>query len=257
MPIDYRPLSDMADFERMVDLEMHIWGVHPRDAVPANMLRALAGHGGLVLGAFDGETMVGLLVSFRASADALWSHMTGVHPAYQGRGIGWELKRIQREWALTHGITEIRWTFDPIQSRNAHFNLHLLGARSNLYHDNYYGEMDDDINRGMPSDRLEAIWVLPDGGVAAMMALEHRNNTIHGSIGADVIFSLTDERPFDLSGALPLVVGVAIPPDLAPLRASGRLLDAKLCLREIMHHLFARGYWAVDFANSAYILTKS
>jgi predicted GNAT superfamily acetyltransferase len=252
MPISYRPLADMADFERMVDLEIAIWGVSPRDAVPANLLRALSSHGGLVLGAYDNDQLVGLTVAFRASSEMLWSHMTGVHPAYQGRGIGLGLKRVQREWALGNGCAEIRWTFDPIQRGNAHFNLHLLGAQSNLYHDNYYGDMDDDINRGMPSDRLEAVWPLRDVRVGALM---------HGAVPAAftppvaTAVSITDEQPFVLVGE-PDWLCVTIPPDLAPLRQAGKLLDARLRLRQIMREMFSRGYTAVDFVNSAYLLRK-
>lgn len=253
MPIDYRPLADMADFERMVDLEILIWGVNPRDALPANMLRALSAHGGLVLGAFDSDLLVGLLVAFRAAEKVLWSHMTGVHPAYQGRGIGVALKRMQRVWALANGCDEIRWTFDPIQRGNAHFNLHLLGAHSRLYHDNYYGEMDDDINRGMPSDRLEAVWTLRDSRVAARM---------HGVTPAAFIpsnalkCSIIDARALPLEGE-PEWVCVAIPGDLSRLREAGTLLDAKLRLRQTLHELFRRGYTAVDFVDSAYLLRNS
>lgn len=253
MTITYRSLTNMAEFEQVVDLEIAIWGINPRDALPANMLRALSSHGGMVLGAYDDERLVGLAVAFRASGEMLWSHMTGVHRDYQKRGIGLALKRLQREWAIEQGCTEIRWTFDPIQRGNAHFNLHLLGAQSNLYHDNYYGDMDDDINRGMPSDRLEAIWLLSDARVGALM---------HGAVPAafippqSTLVSITDNQPFSLDGE-PDWVCVTIPSDLAPLRQAGTLLDAKLRLREVMHTLFERGYMAVDFVNSAYVLRKA
>jgi predicted GNAT superfamily acetyltransferase len=250
MSISYRTLAAMIEFERMVDLEIAIWGVSPRDALPANMLRALSSHGGLVLGAYDDNRLVGLAVAFRASSSILWSHMAGVHPDYQGRGIGWQLKRIQREWALENGCTEIRWTFDPIQRGNAHFNLHLLGAQSNLYHDNYYGEMDDDINRGMPSDRLEAIWELYDARVIALMEGKFLPEVDLTNIPA---FSITNPQPDNLDH-LPHCVNIAIPRELAPLRESGTLLEAKLHLRSLMHRLFERGYRAVDFVNSAYVL---
>lgn len=157
--ITHRLLETIAEFEQLTDLEILIWGVPPRDAAPANVLHALAYNHGFVAGAFAADQLIGLSVAFPARyPSGLWSHMTGVHPNYQSQAVGEQLKRYQRDWALQHGYRTIHWTFDPLQRGNAHFNIRKLGATAQIYHENYYGDMQDEINLGLPSDRLEAVW---------------------------------------------------------------------------------------------------
>ncbi|NWF69971.1 MAG: GNAT family N-acetyltransferase [Chloroflexi bacterium] len=161
--IDYRILHTVPELRAVEQLEIVVWGLNPLDAVPMYIMHAAAENGGVTLGAYDGEQMVGMAFGFAAKRGAevfFWSHMAGVHPAYQGRGVGYELKQRQRAWALEQGYEIIRWTFDPLQRGNAHFNIALLGATVSVYHENFYGDMDDDINRGLPSDRVEAAWKL-------------------------------------------------------------------------------------------------
>jgi len=171
MTIDYRPLHTVEELEQVVNLEIAVWGLDPRDAVPMNLMRPISAHGGLVLGAFEGETMVGMSLAFPARVDGkwvLWSHMTAVARDHQRRGIGFGLKQAQRQWALAHGYNEIRWTFDPFQPGNANFNLRQLGASANTYLVEYYGVMRDAINGSIAPDRIEAVWKLKDRRVAAL-----------------------------------------------------------------------------------------
>jgi predicted GNAT superfamily acetyltransferase len=161
--IDYRALYTVEELKQVEQLEIVVWGLNPIDAVPMYVMHAAALNGGLVLGAFDNERMIGMAYCFAAKRGSdvyLWSHMTGVHPDYQGSGIGYELKQTQRRWGLENGYQVIRWTYDPLIRGNAHFNIALLGTTANVYHENFYGDMDDDINRGLPSDRTEAEWQL-------------------------------------------------------------------------------------------------
>ncbi len=157
--VDYRLLHNIAEFEDLTNLEILIWGLNPRDAAPSNFLHALAYNDSAVLGAFVSDKLIGLSVAFPAKYPrGLWSHMTGVHPDYQSQDIGHQLKLHQQAWALERGYRTIHWTFDPMQRGNAHFNIRKLGATAQIYHPNYYGDMQDEINLGLPSDRLEASW---------------------------------------------------------------------------------------------------
>jgi predicted GNAT superfamily acetyltransferase len=138
----------------------------------AELLRALAHAGSYVAGAFAGTTLVGASAGFfTAPPDlGLHSHITGVAPGGQHRGVGFALKVHQRAWALARGITEVVWTFDPLVARNAWFNLAKLRARPTAYLEDFYGPMTDAVNAGVASDRLLLAWRLDDPAVAAACA---------------------------------------------------------------------------------------
>ncbi|WP_051941273.1 GNAT family N-acetyltransferase [Phaeacidiphilus oryzae] len=165
----------ITDLRRREELEAlgalldRIWG-SPAPLVPFAVLRALAQCGGMVLGARDGNgRLVGGALGFRSpDRPALHSHIVGVDPARQGTGIGRAIKQHQRRWCLDRGITAMTWTFDPLVHRNAVFNIDRLGAAGVGYLPDYYGEMPDSRNSGLPSDRVLVHWELsgpaPDPG---------------------------------------------------------------------------------------------
>jgi predicted GNAT superfamily acetyltransferase len=141
-----------------------VWG--PRGTLAPNELRALAFSGNpvhLAVEDRDGEpAIVGFAVGFLGWSPALHvhSHQAGVVEGHRRRGVGYALKLAQRKSCLMHGITEMRWTFDPLVRRNAAFNLNALGARAVAFYPDFYGPMSDTINAGDASDRLEAVWDL-------------------------------------------------------------------------------------------------
>jgi predicted GNAT superfamily acetyltransferase len=151
-----------------------IWRPAEGDPPPmtAELLRALAHAGSYVAGAFAGTQVVGASVGFFTAPPnpGLHSHITGVAPGGQHRGIGFALKVHQRAWALARGITVVGWTFDPLVARNAWFNLAKLGALPSGYLEDFYGPMTDAVNAGMGSDRLLLAWRLDDPAVAAACA---------------------------------------------------------------------------------------
>lgn len=168
--VSIRLLDDVEDFTRVSDLFQGIW-TKQGEASPVNVetLRALSKAGSYVGGAFDGDELVGACFGFFASPGrrALHSHIAGVSGRMRGRSVGFALKVHQRAWALAEGLDEISWTFDPLISRNAHFNLVKLAAEPTSYHRNFYGHMADALNGADDTDRMLVTWYLHDPRVVA------------------------------------------------------------------------------------------
>jgi predicted GNAT superfamily acetyltransferase len=144
-----------------VDLQRQIWAYSEIDIVPEQMFTVARESGGQVLLAFDHRKAVGFALAFAGVHDRsvyLHSHMVGVVPDYQNKGIGRLLKFAQRDGAIARGIDLIEWTFDPLQLRNAHFNLVRLGAVVRRYLPNFYGRTSSPLHAGLPTDRLVAEW---------------------------------------------------------------------------------------------------
>lgn len=141
-----------------------VWGAAERNVVPRELLLTMQLNGGLVHGAFlpDGR-LAGFCFGFAGLREGrlrLCSHQLGVLPEFRGSGIGIALKQAQRRDALRLGYELITWTFDPLEARNAYINLHRLGCVARVYDRDHYGAMEDELNRGLPSDRFEVEWWL-------------------------------------------------------------------------------------------------
>jgi predicted GNAT superfamily acetyltransferase len=165
-----RKCETLEEFNACVALQREIWGEAELEVEPATMFVVAAHTGGQVLGAFDGERLVGYtlaIVGLLGGRPYLHSHMTGVHAEYRDRGVGRLLKLYQRDEALGRGIRLIQWTFDPFELRNAHFNLDRLGAICRQYLPNLYGVTTSPLHRGLPTDRLVAEWFLDSVRVVA------------------------------------------------------------------------------------------
>jgi predicted GNAT superfamily acetyltransferase len=168
-----RKCHGIEEFQRCVGLQREIWGEEDLEVEPATLFVVAEETGGQVLGAFDGERLIGYtlaVVGFRDGTVFLHSHMTGVHGDYRDRGVGRALKLFQREEALGRGIRVIVWTFDPLQTRNAHFNLNRLGAIARKYLPNLYGLTTSPLHWGLPTDRLWVEWHLDSARVVAAVA---------------------------------------------------------------------------------------
>ena len=157
----------------MVDLEVVVWGFGERDVVPSQMYVVAAKIGGQTLGAFLGEKMIGFALAYPGIRDGrpyLHSHMAAVLPEYRDLGVGRKLKLAQRDDALARGIPLIEWTFDPLQTRNAHFNICRLGVVVRRYLLDVYGSTSSPLHGGLPTDRLLAEWRLGSERVANVLA---------------------------------------------------------------------------------------
>lgn len=159
--VELRPCETVPDARRIIEVMAATWG--DAQLLPVEEIRAFAVSGNVPYGAFDGDTMIGYVLGW-AGVDAeglhLHSHMLAALPERRHGGIGYALKLAQRAQALDQGIGVIRWTFDPLIARNAYFNLHKLGAVADRFDRDFYGQMEDELNRGERSDRFTVRWDL-------------------------------------------------------------------------------------------------
>ena len=164
MSADIRELADLRDLRDLEALFATIWGRSDEPPLSSDTLRALAHSGNYVSGAFVDGRLIGGLVGWLGAVPQrelhMHSHILGVLPEREARGLGFELKQHQRRWCLARGVTVMEWTTDPLVRRNAYFNLTKLGADAPEYLINFYGEMRDGINAGEESDRLLIRWRL-------------------------------------------------------------------------------------------------
>ncbi|GAA0594591.1 GNAT family N-acetyltransferase [Virgibacillus siamensis] len=158
--ITIRPLTGMDELLEMQKIEETVWQMSPN---PVHQTFTALNNGGIILGAFDDNSMIGFLYSF-AGFDGqnayLCSHMLGILPAYRSGGLGMRMKRMQAQLAGKMGYSIITWTFDPLESLNAFLNLHKLGAIGAAYHTDHYGVMDDNLNKDLPTDRIQIEWTI-------------------------------------------------------------------------------------------------
>ncbi|MFD1739459.1 GNAT family N-acetyltransferase [Bacillus salitolerans] len=176
--ISYRRLEELEDINQAVRLQAEIWGLEV--VSPQPQLVASIHHGGVVIGAFTDHQLVGFCYGFAGYKDKevyLISHMTGILPDYQNAGIGYQLKIQQREWAIDYGYKKIVWTYDPLEIRNGYFNICKLGAYSKHYIPSYYGEMNDKLNKGLPTDRLLIEWDICSKRAEAALRGAFKNQT--------------------------------------------------------------------------------
>jgi predicted GNAT superfamily acetyltransferase len=253
--IEVRLVRSHDEFAACEALSRDIWGAAERNVVPRELLLTMQLNGGLVHGAFDRDSrLIGFCFGFagvRHGQFRLCSHQLGVIPAFRGAGIGIALKQAQRQDALRLGYSLVVWTFDPLEARNAYINLHRLGCIARHYDRNHYGDMEDELNRVLPSDRFEAEWWLerpkpptPPGQPRPMLTI--------GRDGAPVrVQSEADEgRP-----AL-----IEVPPDFQAVKRASLELAVRWRLesRAAFESALEAGLVAVDFQRrGAYIMAAA
>lgn len=158
-----RACHTVEEFQLALKVQKDVWNFSDIELVPVRLFVVGEKIGGHVLGAFDGDRMVGFaygLPGYRSGHSYLHSHMLAVIPEYRNTGIGAGLKWFQREIALQQGFDLIEWTFDPLEIKNAFLNIEKLGAIARRYNINQYGITSSPLQGGLPSDRLVAEWWL-------------------------------------------------------------------------------------------------
>jgi predicted GNAT superfamily acetyltransferase len=169
--------------------------------LPPELAWAFAHSGNYVALATSGDEPVAAAIGFRGEdSDGLHlhSHIAGVLPTWQGSGVGYLIKQHQRSWALGHGLDRVTWTFDPLVSRNAYFNVVKLGAQLTRYYVDFYGRMIDGINDGDETDRCLVTWRL--GSAQAMAAAAGRHTptdieAVRAAGAADLLVADSDRSP--------------------------------------------------------------
>jgi len=270
MRVVIRPALGPPDLVQIEELQRLVWPGSETDVVPLHLLLTVAQNGGVVLVAEKGERVVGFLMGFlgtdedspnRVAMARLkhCSHMLGVHPDYRDQGIGLELKRAQRQAVIAQGIRLVTWTFDPLMSANAHLNIHRLGAVSRIYKREVYGPMRDELNQGLPSDRLQADWWVTSNRVVSRLEdsrppldLAHylsagAQRLNPAGLGEDGL-ARPGESVEPATGNLALI---EIPPDFQQLKRAdpGLAAEWRALTRGMFEDAFANGYVVTDFVH--------
>jgi predicted GNAT superfamily acetyltransferase len=189
--VQIHELSDLSDFAEVVRLQREIWGFDDVELLPLRLFVVATKIGGQVLGAFDRGKMVAFCLCIPGIKPGgkhyLHSHMLGVLPAYRNTGLGRKMKFEQRKYAIEAGIDLIEWTFDPLELKNAFFNIERLGAIVRRYVPNQYGRTSSHLHGGLPTDRLVPEWwiesrrvkTLVETGSLGDMAVEARVSVVN------------------------------------------------------------------------------
>ncbi|MDQ0338833.1 putative GNAT superfamily acetyltransferase [Caldalkalibacillus uzonensis] len=267
-PIIIKPLTTIEELEQVQELERDVWQMDP---VPVHQTLTAVKNGGLVLGAFDGDKLVGFNYGFAGFKDDevyLCSHMMGIAHAYRRQGIGELLKQKQKEMALQQGYSLIKWTYDPLESLNAYLNLSKLRAIGAEYVENCYGEMNDALNKGLPSDRFQVHWHIASEYVNGetvwidQLPLRDDHVLVQYQLRSDQLPQLSDHISLekmtttasDYDGQAKLDhhsdkqgFWLPIPDNFQTLKKQDHALalDWRLKTRKIITHMLALGYVAV------------
>lgn len=266
-----RPLASQEDYEACTAFQEEIWGVGFNERVSAAILMVANRIGGLSAGAFDEE---GVLQGFVFGLTGIeggelihWSDMLAVRAGLRDQGLGTRLKHYQREVLLSRGVRRMRWTFDPLQSRNAYVNLAKLGIITREYVQDMYGDTGSPLHRGVGTDRLIAFWemdsdratrrlkgtdVRPDAATLAALPM-----VIPTRGGGD--YPAPEEPVLGLDGPALLLT---IPGEIDSIMAEdpGLAVRWREVTRSAFLHYFSRGYRAMELIPqgeiSHYVLAR-
>jgi predicted GNAT superfamily acetyltransferase len=251
-------VRDLRTFEEALEvhrIQRTIWGFDdPFIGLYPPLLLVASQNGGTVLGAFDSQgRMIGYLLGILGRAPGgplkICSMSMGVLPDWRGRGVAKALKHAQRERALAAGLSLITWTFDPLEYRNAHLNLHTLGAISRRYIRNIYGEHFGALNEGLPTDRLLAEWWIAAYHETSEASGASETWPTSGSPAS--VFRVAQGHVVAIQTDLDAPqVWLEIPYDTQRLKQTDMplALHWRLSVREAFENYFKRGYLATDFS---------
>ena len=246
--VEIRNLHSTNDLNDVKVLEDIIW---KGDSIPTHQTITAVKNGGLILGAFMAEELVGFSYSFPGFLEGkvyLCSHNMGIHPDHRGKGIGSKLKEVQKETAREMGYDLITWTFDPLESRNAYLNLTKLRAVCDTYVENCYGEINDGLNNGLPTDRFKVEWWID----SEHLKIPHQNKTPVANIPWEMTNKdLPELGNFD-SISDDQYIFVPVPANFQELKRKDIALaiDWRMKTREIFQTYFKKGYVAIAIEKS-------
>ena len=272
-----RLLESPENMTSVEELQRAVWPGSETDIVPAHMLITATHNGGLVIGAFLEDQIIGFVFGFPGiefipdgPRPKHCSHMMGIHPDHRNSGVGFALKRAQWQMVRHQGLDHITWTYDPLLSRNAYLNIAKLGAVCNTYRRSEYGDMRDGLNAGLPSDRFQVDWWVNTRRVERRLSKRPRRPLKLENFSKAELQPLYEpysgrsglmqppEHFSTLEGRLALA---EIPSDFSTLKDADFSLarDWRFFSREVFETAFATGYIVTDFvydqARSFYVLT--
>jgi predicted GNAT superfamily acetyltransferase len=282
---EIRPLKTLDDFHAAEEVQRAAWDSADIDIAPLHIMLTIAKNGGVALGAFAHDRLVGFVLGFLGTSNRYGaeapatvklkhcSHMLGILPDWQSRGVGYALKVAQREAALNQGLRLITWTYDPLESKNARLNIAKLGAVCNTYIVDLYGELNDDLNRGLATDRFQVDWWI--AARRTEMRLTRQRPPLKLQHYLEVGTPISNAAQWDDRG-LPVCADpieplsadrflVEFPADFQTIRRTDPELawQWRLQLRSICTAAFASGYTVIDYvhepgphARSFYIMQR-
>ena len=260
--IKIREIEEIAEMREVEELQKEVWGVPDLDVVPYTHLVAAKEAGGVLIGAFDAEVLVGFVYgfpSFERGQLAHHSHMLAVKPAYRNFDLGRRLKLAQREHVIAQGINLMSWTFDPLQSLNAYFNFSKLGVIADRYLLNFYGQEAASFLHQTGTDRLWASWFVSSD------AVEQRINGGREEIESEALVSLVQVQADDSPQRNGLAAGlgndhaaIEIPADIDSLQQ--RSPETALRWRQETRWAFTEamnaGYYVAAFVRGELVGSK-
>ena len=272
--IHIRSCSGLEELEACVQLQVDVWGYADGDVIPRRVFLVAQKIGGQVLGAFDTDRAGAAGLSHATQGDAgsmvgfalalpgvktgsgqpvsyLHSHMLAVREGYRNAGIGRRLKLAQREDALQRGITRMEWTFDPLEIKNAHLNLHRLGAIVRRYEPNFYGSSSSRLQGGLPTDRLVAEWWMDSPRVHARLRPQTAELPPQAGLDRAEQGAAGLGSAVDLDAGMEVVVPAAISQWKADAATRDRAAAVQTRNREHLQQAFAQGLAIVDYRLDA------
>jgi predicted GNAT superfamily acetyltransferase len=262
--ITIRKIEKVEHFRQCQDIQKQVWGFTDMQVIPFTQLMMAQKNGGIVLGAFDGEQVVGFVYGFMAMREGrlyLYSQRLGVLPHYQRQGIGYRLKIAQRNVMLTQGIDLIVWTFDALEGPNASLNIEKLGTIVRTYERDIYGPVvESTIHGGLNTDRFLAEWRLMSQRVREHLSPKYErpdSTTILAAGEAPLVNRATwDEDGWIEPGEVDLTLAedkvlVEMPPYLQALKQANLELaqEWREKGRLMFEHYFTQGYAVTGFAT--------
>jgi predicted GNAT superfamily acetyltransferase len=159
--VTIRKCESLEEMQACFSLQKEVWGFSDADLIPVRVFVVANKIGGQVIGAFDGDDLVGFALAIpgnRHGHSYLHSQMLAVRQQYRNGGLGRRLKLYQRDDAVARGFDLMEWTFDPLEIKNAYLNIEKLGAIARRYSVNQYGITTSPLQGELPTDRLVAEW---------------------------------------------------------------------------------------------------
>ena len=246
-------IDSVSDMHQVEVLEKEIWGCDDLDVLPATMLSATREVGGVLVGAYNDDVLVGFVYGFPGLEDGEithHSHMLAVKTSQRNLNLGYKLKLAQRERVLAQNIKRITWTFDPLQSLNAYFNFSKLGVVADKYKVNFYGESTTSFLHQFGTDRLWVSWLIQSDRVRRRLSNENSEASLSSELPR--LVRLSNNEPLALESSKILggpCVAIEIPTDINALQRSAPALALRWreTTREAFTAAITSGYLVQDF----------